>query len=412
MTTSEFIASHRTEDVRRLALTAAPSGVDMPYALRQIEGWQTACRKLPTWAATEGVIYPPRLAMEQCSSEATARLKMKIICDLLGEGKGASHAAMVDLTGGYGVDFLTMAPIFGRATYVERQPDLVDMVRHNSTLLPDCHVRSSSLHFHVAEAEEFLRNMDPVDIIYIDPARRDAAGRKVMLIENCQPDVCALHDLLLSRCSYCLIKLSPMLDISAALRTLPDVGQVHVVSVQGECKEVLLLLSATAPGTAEPLITCHYSNANGGTLPSTFGTFAFNHSEEHATIAPLASSLHGYLYEPDAALLKAGCFRLIGQRFGVSKLAVDTHLYVADNLVPDFPGRVWRIKDHASFAKKELRALLNGIRCAEVATRNFPTNVATLRRQLRLADGNDAHLIATTLADGTHKLLKVEKLKD
>lgn len=438
--TLDYIRRHASDDVRQLALRPVPDGVVLRQALTQIEGRQLAARKLPAWAATDGLLFPPRLSLEQCSSEATAQYKQALVRRLLASLPPASSPSLppasspslpsvsssvpspslppaavavasatvppvcfVDLTAGFGVDFAALAPLFARATYVERQEVLCDIARHNLPLLglPDAEVRCSS-------AEEVLQELadNPVTLLFLDPARRDAAGRKVALIEDCTPDVCALQDQLRAAAHYVLIKLSPMLDLTAALRSLQGVVEAHVVSVDGECKELLLVMSSESPETseasaAEPLIHCSYSP----TVPP----LTFRMSEERSSNAVMAAGLQQYLYEPDAAILKAGAFKVLCQRYPVSKLAPDTHLYTSNEFVVDFPGRRWKVMDSCSFAKSELRRLLSDVPAADLTLRGFPGSVAQLRKQLHLREGGSAHFIATTLADGSRHLIQVER---
>ena len=422
--TLDYIRRHASDDVRQLALRPVADGVDLRQALIQIEGRQLAARKLPAWAATDGLLFPPRLSLEQCSSEATAHYKRDLVERLLSApspsavpatssafpapssspaavpaafAAGPSPSRFMDLTAGFGVDFVAVAPLFARATYVERQEVLCDIARHNLPLLglPEAEVRCSS-------AEEVLQELadNPVTLLFLDPARRDAAGRKVALIEDCTPDVCALQDQLRAAARFVLIKLSPMLDLTAALRSLQGVVEAHVVSVDGECKELLLLLAAEA-SDAKPLIHCSYSQ----TAPP----LTFRMSEERSSNAVMAAGLQQYLYEPDAAILKAGAFKVLCQRYPVSKLAPDTHLYTSDEPVVDFPGRRWKVMDSCSFAKSELRRLLADVPAADLTLRGFPGSVAQLRKQLHLREGGSAHFIATTLADGSRHLIRVER---
>ena len=405
--TLEFIRQHASDDVRQLALRPVADGVDLRQALIQIEGRQLAARKLPAWASTDGLLFPPRLSLEQCSSEATAQYKRGIAQRLLAASSSAAVPAasavpspfrFMDLTAGFGVDFAAIAPLFSRATYVEQQEHLCDIARHNLPLLglPDAEVRCST-------AEEILQelNGESVTLLFLDPARRDAAGRKVALIEDCTPDVCALQKLLRRTARYTLIKLSPMLDLTAALRSLQGVVEAHVVSVDGECKELLVVMTSEAPA-AEPLVYCSYSR----TAPP----LVFRLSEERACSVALADRLQDYLYEPDAALMKAGAFKILCQRFPVRKLAADTHLYTSDEFIGDFPGRRWKVSGSSTFAKSELRRLLAGVTAADLTLRGFPGSVATLRKQLHLREGGSAHFIATTLADGSRHLIRVERI--
>ncbi len=244
MTTSEFILQHRLSNPRDLALQARRyPDVDMPYALNQIQGWQTARQKLPSWAACDGVVYPPHLNMEQCSSEPTARYKQQVVrqwLTRLGAGQGGAATSMADLTGGFGVDFSFTSRCFASATYVERNAALCDVVRGN---LPCLGIANAQV--MCAEAEDCLATMPQQTMLFLDPARRDEHGAKTVLIADCTPDVCHLLPQLMSKARFVMLKLSPMLDWHKAIVDLQGtVREVHIVSVGGECKELLLVLSA------------------------------------------------------------------------------------------------------------------------------------------------------------------------
>ena len=405
---------HANDDVRRLALLPAPEGVNLQVALQQIQGRQLSAQKLPTWAATDGLLYPPHLSLEQCSSEATASYKRDIVKRLHAQ---VHFSCFCDLTGGLGVDFSSIAPLVPQAHYIEQNPVLCDLARHNLPLLGCPHAE-----VHDSTAEEslstLLPTLPPPVMVMIDPARRQSSGRKVALIEDCSPDVCALQNSLRQCADYTLLKLSPMLDLTAALRTLERVTEVHVVAVSGECKELLLLMQGNASTNAtesHPIdaipIHCVDLQPDG----SLRAQFCFTLGEEKE--APTNEWRHAisldeqtyYLYEPNASILKAGAFKRIGCHFALSKLAPSTHLYISTELIPTFPGRIWRIIDYSSFSKKELRRLLQGVESAELTVRGFPTSVAALRKQLRLRDGGNAHFIATSVSDGSKLLIKVAR---
>ena len=448
--TLDFIHLHAADDVRQLALGSAPAGVDLRAALRQIEGRQLAARKLPSWAANDGLLFPRRLSLEQCSSEATARYKRRLVAGLLRQEGGAA-ASFADLTAGFGVDFVALAPLFAQALYVDRDPDLCELARHNLPCLGVTHAQvlaasaedvldalldhSSFLEGQASKLERvthhssfvirhssFVTRHSPLSLVMLDPARRDATGRKVALIEDCTPDVCALQGRLRSVARLTLIKLSPMLDLTAALRSLHAIVGAHIVSVGGECKELLLLMrgegasSLSAPSSLDDVpISCVDLPSQLAADEDLAEPFLFTRAEEAAAPAPLypepsalASAEGLYLYEPSASLLKAGAFRLLGQRYPVQKLAPQSHLYVSRLPVDDFPGRAWRVLRASTFSKRDLRRFLADIPAAELSVRGFPASVATLRRQLHLREGGTAHLIATTLADNSRMLLKVE----
>ncbi len=381
-----FIEQNRDADVARLALKAARrTDIDLALALTQIEGRQRLAAKVPSWAAVPDLRYPPRLSLEQCSGEAAARYKARLVARLVGR-----RTAMADLTGGLGVDFAFLAPLFGRAIYVERRPELCALARHNLPLLG-----VAGAEVVEADAAGALDSLPPLDLVFADPARRDTAGRKTVHLADCEPDVALLAPRLLAKADVVLLKLSPMLDLSEAVGALPHVAEVHVVADRGECKDLLVVMRRGAAG--DPLIVC----ADGG--------FAFRLPEEAAARPRYARRPLTYLYEPEASVLKAGAFRLTAVRYGLEKLHPNSHLYTADRLVPDFPGRTFRVTAVGGMGKRAVRALLGGTAKANLAVRNFPATVAELRRRLKLADGGDTYLFATTLTDGAHVLIRCDK---
>lgn len=392
--TLAFIDSHRGDDVRTLALQAKKyPAVDMAEAVVQIAGYQIAEKKVPLWAQTAGIRYPQHLSMEQCSSEVTARYKASLV----------SGDTLTDLTAGWGVDCSFLARNFRCADYVERQEMLCRIAAHNFPLLGLPHVR-----IHCADAVEYLQSMEPVDCLFLDPARRDSHGGKTVAIAECEPDVCRLEPLLVEKGKTVMIKLSPMLDMASALRDLQYVRRIHVVSVNNECKELIILLrkapdeEETAAG--EVIISCEQVVNN-----SVHQHFLFTFSEEKSAGCPLAESVGNYLYEPGAALLKAGPYRLLATRYGVEKLHPNSHLYTSSGLV-DFPGRRFRVTAVSGFGKKDLKVLLEGVEKANLTVRNFPSSVAELRKKLKLKEGGDIYLFATTLASGEKVLIRGEKV--
>ena len=394
----EFIREHRHDDVRQLALQAARyPDIDMQQALQQIAGWQTARTKLPEWAATDGIIYPPRLSMEQCSSEATAKYKAKVL--------DPSPSTIIDLTGGFGVDFSYMARGFQKAVYVERQPHLCEAARHNFQLLG-----LENAEVVCGDGVEYLKNMpSPFNAqsrltIYLDPARRDENGKMTYAISNCTPDVVALKDLLLEKAGRVMIKLSPMLDWHKAVDDLGEVVEVHIVSVDNECKELLLVL---AKNPAAPLrVVC--ANIRHDTETE---LFEFIPSNDNLSI-PLFPVLRerDFLYEPNASIMKAGCFAEVADHFGVQPTGSNSHLFLSPQFIPDFPGRKFQIEQVTSMNKKELKHVIGGLTKANITVRNFPLSVAELRKRLKLADGGDTYIFATTLGEKDHVLLITKQI--
>lgn len=440
--TRRFILLHRTENVRELALRGCRDGeVELREALVQIAGWQQARTKLPRWAATEGLLYPPHLSLEQCSSELTALYKRTIIARKgsaddrddscrggitsalstvvsepvgrqdLGDASVASRqGSLTDLTGGLGIDFSTLAPLFASATYVELQELLCGLAEHNFPLLglKDCRIC-------LADGVEHLRAMEEtVDWIYLDPARRNPQGGKVIAIADCEPNAAQLEPLLLQKSRHVMLKLSPMLDLSRALQELHSVEQAYVVAADGECKELLLLLGHQPPQRKEEVpITCVNLRSAAKADEFTFckaDEFTFCKAEEQQAPLQLAQEPMAYLYEPHAALLKAGAYCLLTQRYPVKKLHPNSHLYTSAEPLPDFPGRRFRIIGWSTLGKKELKPLLADLKSANLTVRNFPLTTDALRRKLKLTDGGPTTLFATTLQGEKHILIKAEAL--
>lgn len=396
--TLDFIRCHAEDDVHKLALTRAPKGVDLRLALIQIEGRKLIAHKLPTWSQTKGILFPPRLALEQCSSEATAAYKRAIVSRLIG-CSCLSSTSFIDLTAGFGVDFVALAPLFSHAVFVDRQAELCELAHHNFPLLG-----LNKVDIRCCYAEDVLNSYSqqptadepPFTVLMIDPARRDAIGRKVALIEDCTPDVCALQDKLRSLARYVVVKLSPMLDLTSALRSLRGAIEAHVVGVDGECKELLIILTKEHEAIPIDQIPIHVGDS-----------LLFTRAEEAAAQPVFASRLGTYLYEPNASILKAGAFRTIGLRYSLEKLAPQTHLYTSDHLVTDFPGRIWCIAASTTFAKRELREFLRDVPAADLTLRGFPSSVTALRHQLHIREGGNVHLLATTLANNQRLLLRL-----
>ena len=387
-----FVREHREEDVRALALQARrDSDVDLPWALDQIQGWQTARRKLPSWAAIDGIVYPPHLSMEQCSSEQTAIYKCGIVIRL----PERSHGLLIDLTGGFGVDFAFMSKCFERAMYVERQEHLCETARHNFSLLGLDH--ADIVH---GDAEEVLTHLDAnpsSTLLYLDPARRDSNSSRTYAIADCTPNVLELRDRLFKAADYILLKLSPMLDWHKAVSDLGEhVTEVHIVSTGNECKELLILMNADHQG--EPVIHCVNDSQS----------LIYSPSEDTAVPVLADGENAAYLYEPNASIMKAGCFGLLTERFPVKALATDSHLFVSSERIEDFPGRRFAVTTVTSMNKKELARALKGIDRANVATRNFPMTAQQLRQRLRLQDGGDNYIFGTTDATG-HRCLFICK---
>ena len=447
--TREFVAMHRNEDVRELALKAKRvEGLDLPLALDQIAGWQIARKKLPQWASCEGIVYPPHISMEQCSSQFTAQYKSEIAQTLLapaatvrarvsdsGESDNqttksepqlsdsaesvmqtaksafqlsdspesdtlVAKRAMVDLTGGFGVDFSYLARGFSQATYVERQRHLCDLAEHNMAALGLDQAR-----IVCGDGVEYLRQMGPVDFIYLDPARRDEHGSRTYAIEDCTPNVLELRDLLLAKSQYTLVKLSPMLDWRKAVADFDGtVREVHIVATGNECKELLLVLSQQVhEEPSAPRVFCVNDNQR-----IDYDSAAYTQGLRIGG-KPLPEAKN-YLYEPNASIMKAGCFDLVEERFGVTQVGPSSHLFVSATPVADFPGRGFAIEAIGGMNKKDIKRLLNGTKQANIAVRNFPLTAPQLRKKLKLADGGPVYLFGTTMQGCDHVLLRTSKI--
>lgn len=387
--TRQFINEHRHDNVRELALQGRKyPDVDMPFAITQIAGRQAAADKIPSWSATDGLLYPKHLSMEQCSSEATATYKASLL-------KGNTFA---DLTGGFGIDCAFISRNFAKAVYVERQTELCDIAKHNFPVLGLNHIQVIN-----SDGVEYLRQMEETDCIFLDPARRNEHGGKTVAISDCEPDVAELSPLLLSKAKRIMIKLSPMLDLSLALHDLPSTDEVHIVSVANECKELLLILNKERKGEE---VTIHCINIG---KDNTQQKFSFTRKEEQEAACTYAVQTGGYLYEPNASILKAGAYRSIAKAYKLDKLHPNSHLYTSDAYISDFPGRIFRIENTFTLNKKEVKEHLQGTEKANITVRNFPVTVAELRKRLKLKDGGDIYLFATTLADERKVLIKCSK---
>ena len=432
--TQDFIRQHQDDDVRQLAFLGSKyPEVDMPFALDQIRGRKMARVKLPRWASLEGIIYPPHISMEQCSSESTALYKAELAARLLGlpasssgtEMKAENEIEFVDLTGGFGVDFSYIAARLGvKSMYVERQAHLCEAAKENFGRLglknaivkngdgievlhsfhpkkDDAASADDSLGITYDQSRSLLKTNLGLKIIFIDPARRDDAGNKVVSLKDCTPDVTVLQEEMLSKADYVIIKLSPMLDWHRAISELSHVREVHIISVNNECKELLLVLSARNMG--ENLRIYCINDAQ---------SFVCDESDMETSpvkIAPSTLEEMQYLYEPNASLMKAGCFGVLSGRYDARMLSKNSHLFVSQAPIEAFPGRSFRIIAVSSFNKKELKRHLSGITKANIATRNFPLSVAELRKRLKLKDGGETYIFATTLSDDSHVLVITEK---
>ena len=387
--TQRFIRENANKDIRTLALSGSKyPDVDIPFALDQIAGRQTARKKIPRWAAIDDVVYPPHLSMEQCSSEQTALYKASMV-----EGE-----TLVDLTGGFGVDFSFMSCGFKKSIYVERQKHLCEIADSNFGVL-----KLTGANVVCGDGVEYLETLDHVSWIYLDPARRNEHGGKTYAISDCMPDVTEIKDLLLAKADKVMVKLSPMLDWRKAVADLGNcVSEVHIVSVDNECKELLLIMQREA---AELKVVC-VNNDEVFVFGSSDDTFRSEGVKEWRSDATEST----YLYEPNASIMKAGCFAELERAFGARQVERNSHLFVSEHFIEDFPGRRFRVEKVTTLNKKDIKNALDGIVKANITVRNFPMSVEQLRKRLKIKEGGSDYIFATTLMDKSHVLLLCSRL--
>lgn len=383
----DFIKEHENDDIHSLALHAKKyPGVDIQLAVQQIAGRRIMREKVPSWYNNDSIIYPKHISLEQCSSEQTASYKSGLV-----EGN-----TMVDLTGGFGVDFSFISSGFKKAVYIEQQEELCRVAALNFENL-----KLNNTTVVNSDAIDYLKEMSPVDLIYIDPSRRDTSGRKIFRIEDCTPDILEIENQLEEKAEKTMIKLSPMLDISLAVKSMRNVSEVHIVSVNNECKELLLIKEE---GNASPIFHCI------NILKGRIDRFTFSKVEEEQASVRYTSQVGKYLYEPNPSILKAGAYKYFAEANNLEKLHPGSHLYTSDTLLPHFQGRQFTIEQICTLSKKDIKQYLLGIKQANITTRNFPLSVQEIRQKTRLKDGGDMYIFATTLANDLKVLIICKKV--
>ena len=396
--TEQYIREHRTDDVRKLALASHPQGINMQYALTQISGWQAARTKLPLWADTDGIVYPKHLSLEQCTSQHIAQYKASIIEQLIGK-----NFRMADLTGGFGVDCFFISRNAARTCYNEMSAELSSIVAENYKTLGRQDIEVSCI-----DAADFLSNQkdDSFDLIYLDPARRGNAGQKLISISDCQPDAVALQNDLLRVSRYVMLKLSPMLDISRALTEMHHVSRVFVIGLEGECKEITLLIQRDYNG--EPVIEAVDINSKGEPETAVSSTKIQDTTLPLPIASPEQLQPGTFICEPSAPYMKSALFRTIAAQTGTALLHPDTHLFWSKEKPEQFPGRTFKLEGIIPFDKRSIAPLIKTQ--ANLSVRNFPESAPQLQKSLKLKDGGIRYLIASTLSDSRHVLLNLRKL--
>lgn len=397
--TLQYISAHADSDVSHLALHPSKDPqVDMSVALQQIAGRQKAKDKLPEWYATEGILYPKKVSMEQCSSSQTAEYKASLV-----EGK-----SFADFSGGFGVDTAAFARKFMKGCYVEPQQELCELFQHNCKVLDINNVEIVN-----GTMEESLVNIDHVDMIYLDPSRRDTHGRRVVSLTDCTPNLLEWKSALLDHCNILMVKMSPMIDIFQTLRDLPETYAVHVVAVEGECKEVLFLLSHEEAMHCVLTMGTNATNTKimavdiNKTTPTRVETTL---ETERTTLPQIATELGTFLYEPNAAVMKAGIFNALSEQFQIAKLAKNTNLFTSNELHENFPGRVFTIEAVHEFHPRKIAKELSHLANASIAVRNFPLSAEELRKTLKIKNGNTRYLFGCTLWDGKKYVVMCSKM--
>jgi hypothetical protein len=383
-----FIEEHAGDDLERLLLSASKyPDVDVPFAVEQIAARRQIRDKLPSWYNNPDLVFPSKIAAEQCSSELTARYKQRLISE-------ADHVC--DLTGGLGIDSFFFSQKARQVTYIERFPSYCKAARHNFAGLG-----ANNIEVVEGDARQLLSKMKNGTLFYVDPARRGEGNKRIFALKDCEPDLTELLTLLWEYAPKVIAKISPMADISQTLSLLPCTTSIHVLSVKNDCKELLFVLEQDAAIASPPIHCIHFASEGEE-------SFTFNLQEEKETVAFPAPQIEAYLYEPNASILKAGAFKSI-TRLGVNKLNVNSHCYTSNNLLHDFPGRSFIVDQVLPFGSKLCKTIHKTIPQANITTRNFPLSVKELRQRTKIAEGGDIYLFATTLANNEKALIKALK---
>ena len=374
-----YLKAHAKISPATIALRKSPfSEVSSSELAEQVDSCQRLKTKLPTWLNTESIYFPPKQNAEQCSSQETANYKAKLL----------SGRKAIDLTGGFGVDTWAFAKNFNQVDYCEMNTELFSIVKHNFLTL-SC----TNVNCHFGDGLKYLKGKS-YDLIYLDPARRDKHNRKMVSFSDCLPDVIYHQNFLLDHSPSVMIKASPMMDISLAIKELQGIKEIHVVAVKNECKELLFVLEKNY--SKEPMIICK-------NLPDP-KSFSFKRSEEQHATAPLDRALN-YLYEPNTAILKAGAFNCISERLNLRKLHASTHLYTSEDLQQNFPGKVYKIEQILDYNKKKVKRHLPEGQ-ANIKSYNFPNTPQQIQKKLGLKDGGNLFLFGVKTNDEKYQLIK------
>jgi len=387
----QFIQEHMKDDLNNLLLSASRyPDIDIAFAVDQISARRQIREKLPEWYANPDLLFPGRIAAEQCSSEQTASYKERLI---------EKNVNLCDLTGGLGIDSYYFSKKALQVTYLERFSEYCDVARHNFEMFSASNIRVLN-----EDAMEWIHKAPALDVFYIDPARRGEGNKRTFALTDCEPDLTKLLPFLFSKAPKVIAKLSPMADLRQTIELLPETTEIHVLSVRNECKELIFTLERDSKKST-PCIRCVNFTAEKEEA------FEFTFDEESGLLNYLSDTVDTYLYEPNVSLLKAGAFKSISERFSLPKLAVSSHLYTSDNLINDFPGRVFTVEEVWDFNNKLLKSISKIIPKANITVRNFPLSVEALRKRTKVKEGGDIYLFATTLANEQKVFIKCKKIK-
>lgn len=385
----DFILEYSDFDTNKLRLKNIQADFDVAWAIQQIEARKKIRDKLPTWASNMNIVFPSILSTEQCSSELTARYKQNLIIP----------GDTVDLTGGLGVDSFFFSQKSDHVAYVEQLAEYCRAAKQNFKNL--CADNITVMHDNCIN---FLQNNDRhFQNIYIDPARRGSCNKRIFAIDECEPNVIELMPVLFQCGKRIIIKVSPMVDITATLSLLPDISEVHVVSVKNECKELLLVIDTESEKSSDrdTIIHCIQINSFDNISDFTFGI----KQEKGLPYSTFCKSIKKYLYEPNTSILKAGAYKSIAIEYDIEKLQANSHLYTSDNYISNFPGRKFEIIETVTFNSKNIKDIKTKYPQTNLSTRNFPLTTAELQKKLKTKDGGDLYLFATTLSNDNKVLI-------
>lgn len=434
-----FILRNEAADTTRLLLgkqRQEVAGIHLSLCVKCIEARRKLKEKIPLWYACPELVYPFPLSVEQCSSQATAQYKQALIAQIADtlQAVADTHTPTAstgfitaDLTGGMGVDSYFLSRMARQHYYIERNAELCTAAAYNFKMLGAENISVIPAECLPGNRELFaFLSEQKLSLIYTDPARRSKTQTKVISLQDYEPNLLELKEELFRLAPFVLVKISPMADIRQTLQWLPETVQIHVVSVNNECKELLFLLASP---DREEGVTFRQAAVGGPILtavdlaadPTLFIRFLFRFTlpEEEQASAPFAANLGTYLYEPGKAILKSGAYKLLAQRTGLQKLAPSTHLYTnnasypnnsaSNNPCEDFPGKTYPILCTVDFNKKILNEIAEKYPCADLSARNFPLDTNGLKKLSGIRDGGSHHLFAVTLANGEKKIIICEK---